>query len=331
MPISSCIFRKNFFSILACAAICLACSPVLLAQGFPVQPVRIVAATPPGGAADINARRLADRLSRMWKQPVVVQNLSGGAGNVAAAAIAEATPNGYSMLFVAHPVLAVNPMLYDRLPFNADRDFTPVILLSRMPHVLLTSTSLTAATVPELIALCKARPGSLNFASGGAGTSIHLAGELLMDAAGIELRHVPYRGGAPAVTALMSGEVQLLFDATATAIGNLRSGRLRGMAIASLTRSPVLPDIPTFDQSGLRGFESVIAHGILVPAKTPAALVATLNRAINETLNDPEYQKQMAEFGAELIGGPASKFSTFLAAEKTKWAALIRKKSIKAN
>lgn len=310
---------------------CLACSALAFAQGFPAQPVRIVAATPPGGAADINARRLADRLSRMWKQPVVVQNLSGGAGNVAAVAIAEATPNGHSMLFVAHPVLAVNPMLYERLPFNAERDFTPVILLSKMPHVLLTSTSLAATTVPELIALCKARPGSLNFASGGAGTSIHLAGELLMDAAGIELRHVPYRGGAPAVTALMSGEVQLLFDATATAIGNLRSGRLRGMAIASPTRSPVLPDIPTFEQGGLRGFESVIAHGILVPAKTPAAMVATLNRAINETLNDPEYQKQMADFGAELIGGSASNFSTFLAAEKTKWAALIKKRGIKAN
>ena len=200
-----------------------------------------------------------------------------------------------------------------------------------MPHVLLTSAALTTTTVQELIALCKARPGSLNFASGGTGTSIHLAGELLMDAAGIDLRHVPYRGGAPAVTALMSGEVQLLFDATATAIGNLRSGRLRGMAIASLTRSPVLPDIPTFEQGGLRGFESVIAHGILVPSKTPAAMVATLNRAINETLNDPEYQKQMADFGAELIGGSASKFSAFLNAEKTKWAALIKKNGIKAN
>ena len=314
-----------------CLAASAVSSSVSFAQQFPVQPVRIVAATPPGGAADINARRLADRLSRVWKQPVVVQNLSGGAGNVAAVAIAEATPNGYSMLFVAHPVLAVNPMLYERLPFNAERDFTPVILLSKMPHVLLTSMSLSATTVPELVALAKARPGSLNFASGGAGTSIHLAGELLMDAAGIELRHVPYRGGAPAVTALMSGEVQLLFDATATAIGNLRSGRLRGMAIASPTRSPVLPDIPTFEQGGLRGFESVIAHGILVPAKTPPAMVATLNRAINEILNDPEYQKQMAEFGAELIGGPATKFGAFLAAEKTKWAALIRKRGIKSN
>jgi len=158
-----------------------------------------------------------------------------------------ATPNGYSMLFVAHPVLAVNPTLYDRLPLNAGRDFTPVILLSKMPHVLLTSTSLAATTRAGTHVHCKARPGSLNFASGGAGTSIHLAGELLMDAAAIDIRHVPYRGSAPAVTALMSGEVQLLFDATATAISNLRNGRLRSMAIASLTRSLVLQDIPTFE------------------------------------------------------------------------------------
>ena len=174
-----------------------------------------------------------------------------------------------------------------------------------MPHVLLANTALPATTVAELIALARARSGSLNFASGGAGTSIHLAGELLIDAAGIDIRHVPYRGGAPAVTALIGGEVQLLFDATATAIGHLRGGRVRGLAIASLKRSAVLPDIPTFDEGGLRRFESVIAHGILVPVKTPDAMVAVLNRAINATLQDPDYRKQMTEFGAELIGGSA--------------------------
>jgi tripartite-type tricarboxylate transporter receptor subunit TctC len=308
-----------------------ACTTASAAPNFPAQPVRIVAATPPGGAADVNARRLADRLSRAWQQPVIVQNLSGGAGNVAAAAVAEATPNGYTLLFAAHPVFAVNPLLYEKLPFNADRDFTPVVLLSKMPHVLLANTALPATTVAELIALAKARPGSLNFASGGAGTSIHLAGELLIDAAGIDIRHVPYRGGAPAVTALIGGEVQLLFDATATAIGHLRGGRVRGLAIASLRRSAVLPDMPTFDEGGLRGFESVIAHGILVPAKTPDAMVLALNRAINATLHDPDYRKQMADFGADLIGGSAQEFRAFLAAERTKWAKLIRKQGIKAN
>jgi tripartite-type tricarboxylate transporter receptor subunit TctC len=319
------------FNSISLAVALIAVHAAACAENFPTQPVRIVAATPPGGAADVNARRLAERLSRMWKQPVVVENRSGGAGNLAASAIAEATPNGYSLLFAAHPVLAVNPLLYPKLPFNPDRDFTPVVLLSRMPHVLLANLTQVPATLPELIALARAKPGALNFASGGAGTSIHLAGELLIDAAGIDIRHVPYRGGAPAVTALIGGEVQLLFDATATAIGHIRGGRVRAIAIASLKRAAVLPEIPTFEEGGLRSFESVIAHGVLVPAKTPPAMVATLNRAINETLQDSDYRKQMAEFGADIIGGSATEFRAFLAAERTKWGNLIRKQNIKAN
>jgi len=300
------------------------------AETFPTQPVRIVAATPPGGAADVNARRLADKLSRMWKQPVVVQNLSGGAGNVAASAVAQATANGYTLLFAAHPVLAVNPLLYQKLPFDPDRDFRPIVLLSKMPHVLLASPALPATTVRELIALAKARPGSLNYGSGGAGTSIHLAGELLADTAGVDIRHVPYRGGAPAVTALIGGEIQLLFDATATAIGHIRGGRVRAIAIASGNRSQVLPDVPTFAEDGVRGMESVIAHAILVPAKTSASMTTTLNRAINETLHDPDYMRQMTDFGADLIGGSPADLQTFLAAERTKWAELIRKRDIKS-
>ena len=300
------------------------------AETFPTQPVRIVAATPPGGAADVNARRLADKLSRMWKQPVVVQNLSGGAGNVAASAVAQATANGYTLLFAAHPVLAVNPLLYQKLPFDPDRDFRPIVLLSKMPHVLLASPALPATTVRELIALAKARPGSLNYGSGGAGTSIHLAGELLADTAGVDIRHVPYRGGAPAVTALIGGEIQLLFDATATAIGHIRGGRVRAIAIASGKRSQVLPDVPTFAEDGVRGMKSVIAHAILVPAKTSASMTTTLNRAINETLHDPDYMRQMTDFGADLIGGSPADLQTFLAAERTKWAELIRKRDIKS-
>ncbi len=323
--------RNSYLAFAACLATLPECIAAASTPNFPAQPVRIVAATPPGGAADVNARRLADRLSRTWQQPVVVQNIAGGAGNIAAAAVAEATPNGHTLLFAAHPVFAVNPLLYDKLPFNADRDFTPVVLLSKMPHVLLANTALPATTVAELIALAKARPGNLNFASGGTGTSIHLAGELLIDAAGIDIRHVPYRGGAPAVTALIGGEVQLLFDATATAIGHLRGGRVRGLAIASRQRSAVLPGIPTFDEGGVREFESVIAHGILVPVKTPDATVSALNRAINATLHDPDYQKQMTEFGAELIGGSGREFRAFLAAERTKWARVIQRRGIKAN
>ncbi len=278
----------------------------------------------------MNARRLADKLSKIWKQPVVVQNISGGAGNVAAASVADSTPNGYTLLFVAHPVLAVNPLLYDKLPFDPDHDFTTVALLSTMPHVLLASFTVPA-TLPELIALAKARPGTVNFGSGGAGTSIHLAGELLRDAAGIDIRHVPYRGGAPALIALIGGEIQLLFDATSTAIANVRGGRVRPLAIASPKRSRVMPDVPTFEESGLHGFVSVIGHGLLLPSKTPSAIVASLNHAVNEALADADYRKQMMELGADLVGGSASEFRDFLAAEQKKWGALIRRQGIKAN
>ncbi len=300
------------------------------AQDFARLPMRIVAATPAGGAADVNARRIADRLSRALKQSVIVQNVAGGAGNIAAATIADATPNGNSMLFVAHPVLAVNPLLYTKLPFNAERDFQPVVLLSKTPHVLLAHTGLAATNVNELLALAKARPGALNFASGGTGTSIHLAGELLRDATGIDITHVPYKGGAPAVTALIGGEIQLLFDSTLTAIGHVRGGRVRGLAIASATRSGALPDIPTFDESGVRGFESSIAHGILVPAKTPATAVGELNRALNDILADPAYRKQMTELGAELIGGSTREFLSFLDTERRKWSAVIKRRGIRA-
>jgi len=192
------------------------------AQEFPRQPVRIITANAPGGAADINARRLAERLGKRWTQPVIVQNLAGAAGSVAATTVAGATPNGHTLLFAFHPLIAVNPVLYARLPFDADRDFAPVVLLTKTPHVLLVNTSLPATTVPEFVALAKARPGSLNFGSGGAGSSMHLASELLKDVAGIDVRHVPYKGASPAATALMGNEIQLLFDATITAIGHIQ-------------------------------------------------------------------------------------------------------------
>ncbi len=216
------------------------------------------------------------------------------------------------------------------VPFHAQRDFRPVVLLSKTPHVLLAHNGLAATNVNELLALAKARPGALNFGSGGSGTSIHLAGELLRDATGIDITHVPYKGGAPAVTALIGGEIQLLFDSTLTAIGHLRGGRVRGLAIASATRNGALPDVPTFEESGVRGVESVIAHGILVPAKTPEAAVTALNRALNDILADPLYKKQMVELGADLVGGSSREFLAFLEAERKKWSAVLKRRGIRA-
>ncbi len=300
-------------------------------QPFPVQPVRIVGANPAGGAADVNARRLAERLSRKWGQTVVVQNLPGAGGSAAASTVAGATPNGHTVLFAFHPMLAVNPILYKDLPFDADKDFASVIFISKTPHVLLINPSLPVKGLADLIALAKEKPGMLHFGSGGAGSSTHLAGELLNVRANISLKHVPYRGGAPAAAALMGNEIQLLFDATLTAVGHIKGGRLKGLAIASAARVPSIRDVPTFAESGMPGFESTIGHGLMVPAKTPGAVISVLNQAVNEVLRESEYGSAMSTAGAQLMGGPPQLFRDFLDAERKKWAPIIKAHGIKSN
>ncbi|MGZ5139596.1 MAG: Bug family tripartite tricarboxylate transporter substrate binding protein, partial [Burkholderiales bacterium] len=252
-------------------------------------------------------------------------------GCVAAATLASATPNGHTILFAFHPMLAVNPILYSDLPFDADKDFASVVFISKTPHVLLVNPSLPVKSVSDLIALAKAKPGTLNFGSGGAGSSTHLAGELLKARANIDIRHIPYRGGAPAAAALMGNELQILFDATLTAVSHIKGGRLKGLAIASPSRAQAIPDVPTFEESGLPGFESTIGHGLVVPAKTPAAAINALNRAVNEAIKEPEYFNSMNASGAQVIGGAPKLFSDFLAAERTKWTPIIKKHGIKAD
>ena len=326
----SSISRASSYAACCVAAWGLAAS-VFAAQPFPTQPVRIVGANPAGGAADVNARRLAERLSRKWGQTVVVQNLAGAGGSVAAATVAHATPNGHTILFAFHPMLAVNPVLYSDLPFDADKDFASVVFISKTPHVLLVNPSLPAKSVSDLIALARAKPGTFNFGSGGAGSSTHLAGELLKARANVDLRHVPYKGGAPAAAALMGNEIQILFDATLTAVGHIKGGRLKGLAIAHTSRAPSIPDVPTFAESGLPGFESNIGHGLVVPAKTPPNIIAAINAAANEAIKDPEYFNSMSASGAQVIGGPPSLFRDFLAAERKKWTPIIKKLAIKAD
>jgi tripartite-type tricarboxylate transporter receptor subunit TctC len=281
----------------------------------------------PGGSGDLNARRLADALRTKWGQSVVVENRSGAGGNIAAAAAAAATPDGYTLFFASDQIFTVNPILYEKLPFSLD-DFLPLVLISKTPHVLLVHSALPAANLAELIAFAKQKPDGLNFGSGGQGTSPHLAGELFKGLAGIKLTHVPYRGAAPSVTALIGGEIQLLFDSTLTAIGHMRSGRARGLAIASLTRSPAIPELPTFAESGFPGFEAGVSHGLLVPAGTPAATVSALNRSINEVLADSGYRKQMNDLGAQVVGGTPEAFRSHLIAERKKWTDVIRRQGI---
>lgn len=298
------------------------------AQTFPGKPVRMVAGMAPGGGADVNARRLAQILGKLINQNVLVDNIAGGAGNLAAQTVAGAGGDGHTLLFASHPILAINPVLYERLPFNPDQ-LTPVVLVSQSPHILLVNAALPATSIAELVRYAKARPGALNFGSGGIGTSIHLAGELLQSMADITLTHVPYRGAGPAFTALLGNEIQFVFDSSLTSVGHVRAGRVRGLAVASAARLGVVPDLPTFSESGVPGFESSVGHGILANAATPAERVAALNRAINSVLADADYRKQMADLGVVLVGGAPEQFASFLASERRKWSDLIQKRGIK--
>ncbi|MGZ5127465.1 MAG: Bug family tripartite tricarboxylate transporter substrate binding protein [Burkholderiales bacterium] len=304
--------------------------PLAHAQTFPAKPVRMIVPFAPGGGADLTARGIAQRLSTMWKQPVVPQNIAGAAGNLAAATAAASQADGYTLFFATVPIIVSNPALYDKLPFNPDRDFSPVILIGEGPHVLLVSSGFKATKLSELIALAKEQPGQLNFGSGGVGTSLHLAGEYVKARAGIELVHVPYKGAAPAIAAMQGNEIQMLFDNGLSAIGHIRSGRTRGLAIASESRSPVLPEVPTFEESGIPNFRSGVGHSIYVRSGTSAAIVETVNRAINTVLQDAEYKQQMTGLAYNLAGGTPGQLKAHIESERKKWLPIIRTQKIKA-
>jgi tripartite-type tricarboxylate transporter receptor subunit TctC len=299
------------------------------AQEYPVRAVRFVAPFAAGGGADINVRRLGERLNKLWGQPVIVENIAGAGGGVAAVNVAKSRPDGYTLFFVTHPILAINPALYDKLPYDPENDFAAIVHVSDAPTVLLVNPSLQATKVSDLVSLAKARPGALNYGTGGVGTSLHLAAELFKAATGTDIAHVPYKGTTPALTALLSNDIQMMFDSSASALQRMQSGRVRGIAVASMTRLSAAPALPTFDESGVRNFVVTLAYGVMAPAGMPPALIATINRDLNTVLSDPEYRTQMADGGADVIGGSPEQFRKFLAAERRKWGALIQKLGIK--
>ena len=314
--------------IILCATVIIAMS--VQAQQFPTKAVRIIAPFPAGGATDINVRRLAERLNKLWGQPVIVDNSAGGAGISAAVTVAKSKPDGYTLFFITHPIVSINPLLYEKLPYDADKDFSPVVEVTETPSVLLVSPALQVANVAELISVAKAKPGALSFGSGGVGTTLHLSGELFKAAAGIDIVHVPYKGGAAALTALMSNEIQLSFDSAPSALRQMQGGRVRGLAVASVNRLQAAPMLPTFVESGLNGVVSSLGNGIVVPAGTPSGIVASINTAVNSVLKNGEYRKQMIDDGVQVMGGSPEQFAQFLTNERKKWQVLIQKLGIKA-
>ena len=313
--------------LLAAAAIATA-SPA--AENFPTKPLRFVIGLAPGGATDIMARALAQKLTESLAQPVIVDNRSGAAGSIAAALVAKSPADGYTLLFVSSS-FAINPGLYRDLPFDPVRDLAPISLIAAAPFLLVVNPALPAGTVKELIALAKARPGSLNYSSGGNGSSGHLAGELFKSLAGVTLTHVPYKGAGPATVDVIAGQIQMTFASVVSALPHVKAGRLRALGVTSEKRSGALPQLPTISEAGVKGYHVETWYGALAPAGTPAAIVGKLNTEIARAVKRPDMQERMASEGAEPIGGTPAQFATFLESEIKKWGAIIRESGVRGD
>ena len=297
------------------------------AQTYPVKPVRIVVPFAPGGSNDILARVIGQKLTEIWGQQVIAENRPGGGTVIGTEVVAKSAPDGYTLLMVS-PSHSTNPTLVRKLPYDTFRDLAPVILLAHSSNVLLSHPSLPARSVKELIALARSRPDQITFASGGNGTSTHLSGELLSQRAGVKMVHVPYKGAAPALLALLSGQVTWIFSNAIPSVPHLKAGRLRALGVTGAKRNPVLPDVPTLSDA-LPGFEVYSWYGIAAQGATPKDLVARINRDIARVLDTPEMKSRIASEGAEVRGGSPEEFAAFLRAEIDKWAVVIRKAGIK--
>ena len=298
---------------------------------YPAKAIRYVVPFPAGGPLDIVARAIGQELNKSWGQPVVIDNRPGAGGNIGADLVAKAPADGYTILMGAVSTHAINVTLYNNLPYDPIRDFAPVTLITSVPNVLVVHPSVPANNVKELIALAKSRPGQLNFASGSTGSAGHLAGELFNSMAGVRMTHIPYKGAAPAVVDLMAGHVSLMFDNMSSALPNIKATRVRALAVTTLKRSPLLPQLPTISDAGLRGFDIATWFGIFAPAGAPPDIVARLNGEIVRILHTPEMKERLALLGAEPIGNKPDEFAAFVRAEIPKYAKVIQASGARAD
>lgn len=319
--------RRQFFHLAAGAAVVPVVSRIAWAQSYPSRPVRIVA-TGAGGGPDILTRLLGQWLSERLGQPFVVENRPGGGGNIATEVVVRAPADGYTLLAVATGAAAINATLYDKLNFNFIRDIAPVASFIRQPHIMVVNPSVPAKSIPEIIAYAKANPGKINMASSGVGTGPHMAGELFKMMAGVDMVHVPYRGGAPALTDLLGGQVQMWFPAPAAAIDQIRNGTLRPLAVTTATRWEGLPDIPTIGEF-VPGYEASTWFGICAPRHTPTEIVDGLNQEINAGLADPKIKARIADLGGGIFTSSPAEFGKLIADETEKWGKVIRAANIR--
>jgi tripartite-type tricarboxylate transporter receptor subunit TctC len=273
---------------------------------------------------------LGNPVAEALGKPVIIENRAGAAGNIGATAVARSPADGYTIAFAYSGTHSINRHLYKEMTFE-EKDFTPVIFLASVPQVLVVNSNLPFKSVKDIIAAAKANPGKLTYGSSGNGAINHLTGQLFADMAGVQLQHVPYKGGAPAATALMSGEIDMIFGEPATLLPHIASGKFRALAVTSEKRSLTLPELPTIAEAGVPGYAVTSWNGVLAPANTPAAVIKTLNAAFNKAINDPEIRARLEKMGFELVGGAPELFSALIEAETTKWGPVIKKSGLQIN
>jgi tripartite-type tricarboxylate transporter receptor subunit TctC len=310
----------------ALVAALLVAAPFAGAQGWPSQPVRLVVPYAAGGPVDLSARLLAPGLQQALGQPVIVENKPGAGGNIGAEFVAKSTPDGHVLVMGAIATHAINPALYPALPYDPLKDFRHVVLIVQVPNVLVVNNELPARTVAELVSLAKGNPGKLDFGSGSTGSTGHLAGELFKQITGTYMVHIPYKGSAPATADLMAGRVHLMFDNLASALPNIRSGKVRALAVTTSKRSPFLPDLPTLDESGLPGFDLTTWWGIMAPARTPEAVVERLSVEVNKVLSENAIAERLRAMGSDGVSvRTPAQFTAFVQRELKTYGELVRR------
>ncbi len=313
------------------AASCAAASAAAPGQSrdFPSRPVRMIVPFPPGGSVDVVARILGNKLTEVMGQNVVVDNRPGASGNIGTELAARAVADGHTLMITTIP-LVVNPSLFSNLPFNVVRDFAPVSLLAAAPFVLVVHPSVPAASVKELIAFARSRPGQLNYASAGSGTNLHVAAELFKNLAKVHIVHVPYKGGGPALAALLGGESHLSFLGVVAVVQHVRTGKMRALGVTADKRSSALAEVPTIAEAGVPGYEFTSWYGVLAPSATPADRVIALNGHLRNALRAPDMAERFAKEGADIIAGYPEEFARHLRTELVKWAKVVKESGLKA-
>jgi len=318
-----------FIKSIAIAALTMA--SIAHAQTFPTKPIRLICPFPPGGAVDIASRAIANEMSKTLGQQVVVENKPGAGGNIGGAEAARSAPDGYTIFMTTSGINAINPALYSKMPFDPNKDLVPVSALVSLNNVLVLHPSVTAKSVAEIIAMAKAQPGKMTYASSGSGTSIHMSGEMFKHLTQVDILHIPYKGSSPALTDLLGGQVMMMFDNVPSALPHIKSGKLRALATTGAKRDPTLPDLPTVAEAGVVGYESGVWFGLSIPAGTPREIIAKLNAEAVKGTRSPDFVTRMTALGYNIIGSTPEQMTDMLKKEVATWGPIVKASGARAD